>query len=254
MKPDLFEIGIFKIHGYGFMIAIGFLAAFLVAELRAKRKNMNVVAVGELIMHAVVFGFLGAKILYVFVNIKVFLESPIEILGSSGFVVYGGIAAGIIAGIFYCRRKNLSFLEHFDLLAPEVAIAQGFGRIGCHLAGCCYGKITDSKFAVIFPPGSMAPAGVPLIPVQLISAVGDFIITLILLLLSERKKGLFSKKGSIAAVYIMLYSVGRFIVEFFRNDNRGSIGILSTSQFLSLFFAAAAIIMLSKRCIKDFKN
>lgn len=245
MKPDLFKIGKFVIHGYGFMIALGFLTAFTVAVTRAKKRGLDEVAAGELTMLAVVLGFIGAKILYAVVNFKKFLETPMQVLGSSGFVVYGGIITGIAAGIWYCHRKGIGFLQYLDLLIPEVAIAQGFGRIGCYLAGCCYGIVTDSRFSVVFPAGSMAPAGVPLIPTQLISAAGDFVIAAILLTAARRKGGLFSKNGSIGALYMILYSIGRFVIEFFRADARGTVGILSTSQFISIFFVLAGIILLT---------
>ena len=78
--------------------------------------------------------------------------------------VYGGIIVGALVGILYCRIKKLPCWEYFDLLAPSIAVAQGFGRIGCFLAGCCYGRPTDTFWGVTFPEGSFAPAGVPLIP------------------------------------------------------------------------------------------
>ena len=80
-----------------------------------------------------------------------------SVLGSEGFVVYGGIITGVLAAMIYCRIKHLKFLEYFDLLAPSVALAQGFGRIGCFLAGCCYGRETTAFWGITFPEGSLAP-------------------------------------------------------------------------------------------------
>jgi len=118
-----------------------------------------------------------------------------------------------------------------------VALAQGFGRLGCFMAGCCYGAETDSVLGIIFPEGGMAPAGVKLWPTQLFSAGGDFLIAGILLA-TYRK---LPHKGDGGALYLLLYAVGRFFVEFFRGDQRGAVGALSTSQFISIFIFAAAI-------------
>ena len=244
MKPELFTIGSFTVYGYGFMIAVGFIVAAIVAVIRAKKKGLSADAAEELVISVLLFGFLGEKMLYVIVNLREFFEDPMAVIGSSGFVIYGGLIVGLATGIIYCRRKKISFLQYLDLLIPEVAIAQGFGRIGCHLAGCCHGIETDSAFAVVFPEGSMAPAGVPLVPTQLISAAGGFAIAAVLLIVSRKKTGVFSKNGSIGALYMLLYSVGRFVIEFFRADARGTVGALSTSQFISIFFAAAGIALL----------
>lgn len=124
----------------------------------------------------IIGGFLGAKILYVIVSFKDFLKDPLAVLGSEGFVVYGGIIAGVLAAWIYCKVKKLVFLEYFDLIMPEVALAQGFGRIGCFLAGCCYGRETTAAWGITFPADSMAPSGIKLIPTQLLSAAGDFLI------------------------------------------------------------------------------
>ena len=169
MKTDLFHIGKFVIHGYGLMIGIGFVLALLVGEYRAKKMGMKEEALIDIAIIAGVSGFLGAKLLYIIVSFKDFIEDPIGVLGSSGFVVYGGLIAGVLCNLIYVKIKKLSFLEYFDLVMPEIALAQGFGRIGCFLAGCCYGRQTDAAWGVVFPAGSLAPSGVKLIPTQLIS-------------------------------------------------------------------------------------
>jgi phosphatidylglycerol:prolipoprotein diacylglycerol transferase len=224
------------------MIGIGFIIALAVGMYRAKRMHKNEEAVMDIAMLAGVLGFLGAKLLFVIISFQEFLKSPLTVLGSSGFVVYGGIVTGVIVAILYCRHKKLAFLEYFDLIMPEIAIAQGFGRIGCFMAGCCYGRETDSWIGVTFPAGSFAPSGVKLIPTQLFSSVGDFFIAAILILIAERKKDM--AHGNIGAIYMLLYGVGRFVIEIFRNDDRGAVGILSTSQFISIFIVAAGIVFL----------
>lgn len=183
-----------------------------------------------MVLIALLFGFIGAKLLFCIVEFKRILANPMEILSGSGFVVYGGIIGGTAAVLFYCRRKRVRFLPYFDLIAPSVAVAQGFGRIGCFLAGCCYGRETDSFFGVVFHNSTVAPNGVKLIPTQLIMSAGDFLIAALLILYAKRPRA----AGKVGALYLILYSIGRFMVEFLRNDYRGSVGALSTSQLIAL--------------------
>lgn len=247
MKTDLFKIGSLTVHGYGFMIGIGFILAMLLAEYRAKKLGLREESVIDITIIAGLSGFLGAKLLYVIVEFDAFVKNPKAVLGSAGFVVYGGIIAGVLCCMLYCKIKKLNFLEYFDLVMPEIALAQGFGRIGCFLAGCCYGKETSAWYGVTFPADCLAPAGVSLIPTQLFSAAGDFIFAIILFIL---QRTLYKKKkktsGIVTAVYLMLYAVGRFLIEFLRNDPRGAVGVLSTSQFIAIFMFAAGAVMLSR--------
>lgn len=249
MKTELFKIGSLSVHGYGFMIGLGFLVALLIGELRARKKGLRDEAVIDIAILAGVCGFLGAKVLYVIVSFQDFLKNPLAVLGSEGFVVYGGIISGALVVMLYCRIKKLNFMEYFDLVMPEIAIAQGFGRIGCFLAGCCYGRKTDAWFGVTFPEGGLAPAGVKLIPTQLMSAAGDFLIAIVLITLADKVFGKRCKKGTIGALYLVMYGVGRFIIEIFREDDRGAVGFMSTSQFISIFIVAAgvAILLLGRR-------
>ena len=236
MKTDLFHIGKFVIHGYGLMIGIGFVLALLVGEYRAKKMGMKEEALIDIAIIAGVSGFLGAKLLYIIVSFKDFIEDPIGVLGSSGFVVYGGLIAGVLCNLIYVKIKKLSFLEYFDLVMPEIALAQGFGRIGCFLAGCCYGK--ESEHGLYFPA-----LNARVIPTQLIEACFLFALFGVLLWMTLKNKPV----GVNLIVYCLAYSVFRFIIEFYRDDPRGAfLGALSPSQAQSiiLFFAGAALVVL----------
>lgn len=219
------------------MIAIGVIVAVLVAIYRAKKAGIDPEVVLDLVLIGLICGFGGGKILYLIVEWKDFIKSPMTYLGGGGFVVYGGIILAMIVGAVYFTLKKKDPLIVMDLIMPEVSIAQGFGRIGCFLAGCCYGRITDSVFGVVFPEGSLAPAGVKLIPTQLIMSAGNFLIAGILLIAATKLK----KRGQILSLYLILYAIGRFAVEFLRNDHRGAVGVFSTSQFISLFIVIIGI-------------
>ena len=240
MHNDILTIGKLTIHGYGLMIAIGILAAVFVAMYRAKRREMDQEPILDIVLIAMIGGFLGSKILYIIVEWKEFIKDPKHFLGGGGFVVYGGIILGLVVAFLYFRWKKLDFFAYMDLSMPSVSIAQGIGRIGCFLAGCCYGAETDSALGVVFPQGSLAPAGVKLWPTQLFMSVGNLCIAAILIVASLKLK----KKGQVSALYMILYSAGRFGVEFFRADHRGSVGVFSTSQFISLFIFIIGIALM----------
>ena len=247
MYPILFSIGPVNIYGYGFMIAVGVLAAFFVASKRAPKFDLDPEVVLNIGLVGAVCGFIGAKVLFCIVEYKSFLADPLgTFISGSGLVVYGGIIGGVAGAFYYSKKKGYDFLRYFDLIMPSIALAQGFGRIGCFLAGCCYGMETDLPIGVVFTHSELAPNGVKLLPTQLISSAGDFIIAIVLIVLAKKITG----RGKIGLLYIIMYSVGRFAIEYLRIDARGQIGPLSTSQFISIFTFIAAFAMyrwISKR-------
>ncbi|MCR4924593.1 MAG: prolipoprotein diacylglyceryl transferase [Lachnospiraceae bacterium] len=238
MCIDLFSIGGFTIHSYGLLIGIGFLVAILIGCKRAAIMNLSADHFSNIGIMALIVGFLGGKLLYMIVEFERLLQDPLSVVGSSGFVVYGGIISGVIGIFVYCKIKNISFLSYLDLLVPCLAINQGFGRLGCFMAGCCYGRVTSSHFGVVFPENSLAPSGVPLIPTQLISSGFDFLLGIFLMFMSKKVK----RRGDVGALYFACYAVGRFLVEFLRDDERGAVGSLSTSQFISVFILIFSLV------------
>lgn len=244
MKNELFSVGPFTVYGYGTMIALGILSAYLTAEYRAKKLKLPYEHVFFLAMWCVAGGLICSKLLFWFTELREIVTNPSFILRTmgDGFVVYGGIIGGIFTGFLYCRKKRLDFLKFFDLMMPSIALAQGIGRIGCLLAGCCYGKETECVVSIIFRDSDFAPNNVSLVPTQIYSSLLDFVHFFILLFIAKRKKA----DGQVAACYLIFYSIGRFFLEFFRGDLvRGSVGILSTSQFISIFTCTAGIVILA---------
>lgn len=231
MYNDILTIGPLTVHGYGLMIGIGIVAALLVGDFRAKRKGLNGDLIYGLTLTTVLLGFLAAKILFIITEWQDFIKHPMSYIAGNGFVVFGGIIGGAITIWGYCKIKKMDFLDYLDLMIPSVALAQGFGRIGCFLAGCCYGKETDSFLGITFTESHFAPNHVKLFPSQLVMAAGDFLIAAVLILYAKKNPS----KGRTSALYLMMYSVGRFFVEFTRNDDRGFVGALSTSQFIGIF-------------------
>ena len=247
MYNDLFSIGPVTFHTYGLMTAIGIIAAYLLMERRAARKHFTEEERSRtlgLILYCLIFGYLGSKILYVLTILPQVVRDPGIFLESltGGWVVFGGLLGGIFGAWLFCRLKKLPAGKFFDLAFPAVALAQAFGRVGCFFAGCCYGVETESAFSIVFSHSDYAPNHVHLIPTQLISAVLDLLLCLFLL---WYEKKLEKHRGELAAVYLILYSAGRFVLEFWRGDlARGAVGPLSTSQFIGLFTLLAGIVLL----------
>ncbi len=247
MWNEWLTIGPITIYGYGVMSAIGILAAYFMIESRAKKKGLDYEQVFGLVIACVVSGYLGAKLLYLITILPEILSDPKNILQhiSGGWVVYGGILGGILGGYLYLGWKKLPRWPFFDTALAGVALGQAFGRIGCFFAGCCYGAETESFLGITFTHSHYAPNGVSLLPTQLISSGLDFILCAFLVWYDNKKQ---KNAGETTALYLICYSLGRFILEFFRGDlARGAVGVLSTSQFIGLFTFAAGVIIYIKR-------
>jgi phosphatidylglycerol:prolipoprotein diacylglycerol transferase len=246
MKNELLKLGPITIYGYGLMIAIGIIAAYLTVEYRARKLKLDPEQIFSLSIWAVVGGIIGSKVLYYLTILNVVISHPEILLSfSDGFVVYGGIIGGVAGGYLYCRKAKLRFLKYFDLVIPSVALAQGFGRIGCFLAGCCYGRETGSVFGIVFHESAFAPNNISLIPTQLISSALDFLNFFALIIIARKAKA----DGQVAAFYMIFYSIGRFMLEYYRGDlDRGNVGSFSTSQFISIFilFTGLAVLLFNK--------
>lgn len=245
MYPFLF--GVRFLPMYGVMIVLGAITAFLIGVFKKRRvpvANLDVFLAG---LFALVFGLVGAKILAVIEYMPLLIDgtvSPLQLL-RSGFVFYGGLIGGIAGIAIYCRIYRIRFSFMCDAIVPVLPLAHAFGRIGCLCAGCCFGKPTDGSWGIVFsaPLDPTVPVGVPLIPTQLLEAGVLVLIFLILTALSYRK----TPSGTLAAVYALLYGVARFVLEFFRDDpDRGNVGLLSTSQFVSVFLVLFAVIVFTK--------
>ena len=238
MFNDWFTVGPFTVHGYGVMMAVGILAAIFMAEKNAKRFNLEYDKIENFIFFSIIMGFLVSKLCYIITVFDQFMKNPLSVLGGGGWVIYGAIIGGILGAYIYCKRHNWDFMKVLNIVIVSVPLAQGFGRIGCFFAGCCYGIHTDAWFGITFPEGSLCPIHEPLVPTQLIMSLGDFVIFAILYYRLVKK----GKVENTAALYLILYSVGRFLVEFIRGDfERGHVGVLSTSQFIGVFVIMFAV-------------
>ena len=234
----------FTLPSFGMMMAIGMLSAFaLLLLVTRKWYDFSEDDLFSAALVGIICGMLGAKVLYWIVELDQILADPASFLTmlTEGWVFYGALIGGVGGLLVYCLIKKKPFLDYVDLFAPSLILAQGFGRIGCFLAGCCYGSPSSCSIAVTFPPGGAAPAGIPLLPTQLMESAFLFLLTIAMVLLLKKRK----PSGTVTGWYLVSYGVWRFIIEFFRSDDRGTVGALSTSQFIGIFIVLAGVILLT---------
>lgn len=219
MHPIFFKIGSIEIRYYGVMIALAFIVAAIVGERESRRKGFAPGLVYDLLSYMLVAVIAGARLYYVLLSDPYwFITHPFEIIAvwKGGLSLHGGLIGGLIAGIWYCRKKGIAVWKFTDVLAPAIILGQAIGRIGCTLNGCCYGRETDLPWGVVYTdPHSSAPLGIPLHPTQ----IYEVLLSLILFagLWLGRKKTAFD--GHLFLTYIMGYGVIRFFLEFFRGDS-----------------------------------
>ncbi len=251
MHPVIHIFGI-DLHSYGIMMLVGLIAG--TGALLFTRKKYGYLVSDALIsvVYAAVGGLLGAKLLFIIVEWDSIFSSadPLSAVLYGGYVFYGGLTGVALMELLFAKKRGFGYLSVTDTLLPPVTVAHAVGRIGCFLAGCCYGCETESSLGVVFPPGGDAPPGVKLLPTQLFEAA--FLVLLAVALAAILKKE--RRAGIVSGIYLTAYPVWRFIIEFFRADRRGSIGLLSTSQFISIFVLALGISLIIKYFLSKNKN
>lgn len=248
MFPILFKIGPLTLHTYGLLIALGFLAGYTVARGRFQERTIPLSLLEQLVVYVMLAGLLGARSLYFLLNEPAaLLESPLEFfkVWEGGLVFYGGLGAGVLTVFIFSRMKEIRFLLLSDALVPSLLLAQAIGRLGCFSAGCCYGKSTSSFLGVLFSdPESLGPRFFSVHPVQLYESLAVFLLFFGAMRLNNRTPATAGglNIGLLTAFYLMTYSLVRFLMEFFRGDNRGAmLQGLSPGQIISLVLMVAGV-------------
>jgi phosphatidylglycerol:prolipoprotein diacylglycerol transferase len=244
--PEIFSIGSLTIQGYGLMIFIGVIVAYLFMAAHLKSKGFTSETVSELFLWCFFTVFIGGKLFYWLEDPGKYLDKPALLLEDpgNGFVFYGSFLATIPVLIWWFRKKQLPVWEMFDLVGIAGAFVHAFGKLGCFMAGCCHGKVCNASVGVVFThPNSHAdPLNTPLYPTQLWDAGILFTAIGLMFFLKPRKWF----QGQLFLLYGMFYAVGRFITEKYRGDEeRGFVfnGLLSHSQAIALaVFAVCAVV------------
>lgn len=261
MHPLLFQTDLFgllrdpwSLHTYGLLIASGFLIALALIKRQAEREGEDPERFVDLAFYLLVAGLIGARVVFIFTKLDEFIANPIEVLmfWRGGLVWYGGFiaASGYVA--YYCRRYKLPFFKFVDILVPYMALAHAFGRLGCLAAGCCFGRVTELPWGIVFPVGSMVQQAqlgahliasgqraLPVHPTQLYEAAGELGLFWLLILARRVKRF----HGQLFLIWLGAYPALRSTIEMFRGDKERGVYILSTSQYISIGVALVAAIL-----------
>ena len=256
MFPTLIEVFGVKISTYGVLVAIGLIVAYFLSLRLSRREGIPPEKAEAVFIYAALFGIVGSRIAFI-------VEHPEDIesfwdvfaIWKGGVSFYGGLAGGILGVIVAVKRHSLDLWKVADVAAPSLALAHSIGRLACTSAGCCYGRpvpnVEDVSvgihfmkdfpfFYVVFPSGAVAPYGIPLYPTQIMEAVGNFIIFLILLLIFKRK----AFNGEVFVIYMILYGTERFALEFYRGVTPPIEGLgLTWNQIASILMVGLAVVL-----------
>jgi phosphatidylglycerol:prolipoprotein diacylglycerol transferase len=260
MHPILFEFSGLKAYSYGFLIAIGAIGGVAYMAVRGKKDvGLTFDQANALFLVIFLAAFVGGKVFLFFEDVSYYSEHPGRLIAGRVLFFYGSFLFAVPSMLLFFRRNKLPAYAMLDVMAVTTCIVHMFGRLGCFMAGCCYGKPTSSFAGVVFtdPACQADPLNTPLHPTQLYEAFYIFVVMLVVLYLTERKKFY----GQLFLVYLILYAVGRFVLEYLRGDlARGLLldGLISHSQLIAVAIFVVVIFTYvswsSRNKVADFKR
>lgn len=253
MHPIAIQLGPISIHWYGILTAIGFLLGFWTASRRGARDGIGPDKIMDLAPWLLIGSIIGARILHVIMFWQQeFADKPFSevfMIQKGGLVFYGGFITGVLATIIYARFSKIPLWKLADALAPSIALGHAFGRLGCLMTGCCYGKHCELPWAIRFPIGHathpVGEAAIPVHPTQIYEAFLNFALYGFLAWRHRHKRF----DGQIFVIYLVAYAILRSVVEVFRADYRPSqyvAGVVSPGQLVSIFLLVAAALLFWK--------
>lgn len=257
MYPFIDVFGLFKLPTYGLLGAVGAIAGVCLLLFRKNHYNIKREDLLFTACFAAAGVIVGAKLLYAITVISPYLKSSRDFsfietiqIFFGGYVFYGGLIGGILAGMLYGKIYKIPPLALADIFAPSIPLIHAFGRVGCFMAGCCFGMPSE-RFGVLFSAVGGAPQGIRLFPIQLVESGINFLVFALLLIYSIKKRPM----GSVCGLYISIYAIERFILEYFRYDTaRGSALGISTSQWISLALLPIGIALIVTSFKKEKKT
>jgi len=206
----------------------------------ARRKGLDPALVYDFASFGGLAGLVGARLYYVLLSQPgYYLARPLEILAiwHGGLAVHGALLGGLLAGVWFIRRRGLSFWRFADIAAPGLILGQTVGQIACLLNGDTYGKPTTLPWAIPFTdPRAMAPLGVPLHPIEIYELLAYLAAFLLVWRVSQRA----TQDGAATLAYAVGYGITRFGLEFLRGDPPVMAGIV-VPQAISVLLVAAAL-------------
>ena len=258
MHPVLTHIGSWPITWFGIMMVAGFLAGYANWLWLGRKEGRDSNMISDLLFWTMVAGVAGARIAYVVSDWAYFREQPLRVFRvyEGGLIYYGGVAGALLAVLFYAAVRRERLLNFLDFVVTSLPLGHAFGRVGCFLNGCCFGKPTCCATGVRFPYGSLPwlsqrELGLigdadsrtqPVHPVQLYESLSNLLIYVLLVFLYRRRR----KEGSVLAAYLLTYPAVRFVLEFLRGDERCRVSWmpgLNVAQLVSLCMLACGAIL-----------
>ncbi|MCL2873579.1 MAG: prolipoprotein diacylglyceryl transferase [Defluviitaleaceae bacterium] len=262
MHPFVNFLGLVDIPVYGLLMVVGAGLSWISLIILNKIKNQLAFSDINLVFLLAICGsIVGAstlrpimhlfRIIFNWHDYRSMTFMELFYYATGEIIFYGGFLGGLVTAILACRKFRIDTVAFFDIAAPALALAHAIGRIGCFFGGCCFGIALPNNhpLAVIYPAESLgAPPNIPLLAMPLIESGYLFILFIILVIVYAKSK----TKGISSSIYLLIYPVGRFVLEFFRGDViRGETGFLTTSQVISaiiLIFGAFYFINTRKIC------
>jgi phosphatidylglycerol:prolipoprotein diacylglycerol transferase len=263
MHPICFNIGPLPIHSFGLMMGLGFIAGLLSWIWLGKKEGKDYAYCSDLLFWIMISGILGARLADVVSDLPYYMQSPVRILEiwKGGLTYYGGFAAAGIAILLFARSKHEKLLSVSDFVITSLPLSHALGRVGCLHNGCCHGKIYNGFLAVRYPgygyPDESipwhdqyvahlvnwnTPKSLPVVPVQLFETAFNLVLYLVLVWVYRRR----TRDGYVSALYLLMYPVARFALEFLRGDERMVWpGGLDVAQIISIGLFAGGLVLLA---------
>lgn len=251
IKPEIFRIGPFEVRWYGVMYLIGFIASYLLVryQIRKKALPLGKEVVESLFSYLIIGLLLGARLGYIlFYNASYYIDNPLEVLAvwHGGMSFHGGLTGSVLAGYLFCRKRPLDFWQAADLVIVTAPLGLGLGRLANFINGELYGRVTDLPWAMVFPGAGPLPRHPSQLYEFLLEGVALF---LILWTAKDRVR----RTGTLTALFLILYGLFRFFVEFFREPDPqlGLLaGVATMGQLLSAAMMLAGAALLAVRAAK----
>lgn len=268
MYPTLFQIGPISVHSFGLMVAIAFIGGLYFMSRIVRNgfvPGLREDDVSQLLIFVMLGGALGARIAYVCEHWTVeFAGQPfVEVFrfDKGGLMFYGGLIGAILTIMLFSVIRKVKLVGILDLCAIVLPMGHAFGRIGCFLNGCCYGRAVKTPISVTYPShsavwyeqvrrgeiASNAIESLPVLPSQLIEAVANFALFAVLFVFARKKP----RSGFISGIYLISYGVIRFFTEMLRSDPRMAVGALSIGQTFSICAIVAGVLFLTVKTKSD---
>ncbi len=239
IKPYLFKIGPLQVRWYGLMYLIGFILSYLIVQREIKRKKINIKKedIENLYLYLILSLVLGARVGYVlFYNLSYYIHNPLSVfaLWQGGMSFHGGLIGCLIGGYIFCKTMKVDFIAIADTVSLTVPPGLALGRLGNFINGELFGRTTDVPWAMVFPGGGANPRH----PSQLYELFLEGVVSFAVLWLLKNR---LTARGATVSLFVLLYGIFRFIVEFFREPDP-QVGLILSLLTMGQVLSAAMVI------------